>query len=532
MNSMNSGARSGRYLAALTLAAAISLGAGGCRTGHDDIERWGTTANGPRKLVAVLNHGKYDVDLRVDAAVGLVKMKPRSGKRVGIEMFTDTLANLPPADRSKIVAKLVPILLEEMKKPLGNAQAGQAAPDSTIPYKDASFALISQKDSPLVADDALKAALSQGLADWAAAAFPERLEDSSQMYAMEQVLRLLKAQGVKGLAPLIVPGGKKLDRIAELIAELGDDATKGEASKRLVDVAKDLDSDAWYKAKEPLIVAENGKAGYVPCPGDKPTPNGPKCYTKAGLKSQIDDHQDAELTRVFGWMKKVGGGPTVDFLLAYAGQNKPEKRRAAALSALEGKLDKNNSGQVNAVLAIASANDTPDLVRQIALARVGEMPRALVVERLYSLFAHENWKVRWVAAELVLKMSDATQLDEFFAKLSKVEHMSLTEPLMYGLRLKDIKGASDAVDKYASSGAVQTRLVALGYYYNVGTAAQLGKVEPYAKDGAKVPECKEDQKDCEWKCTYGEGDKKEPKEVHTLGDYVTYCVKPAMSARK
>ena len=79
-------------------------------------------------------------------------------------------------------------------------------------------------------------------------------------------------------------------------------------------------------------------------------------------------------------MKRVGGAPVVDFLLAFAQDtNQSPKRRAAALAALQGHLDRNNGKHADAVLAVAAAQDTPDQVRDVALQRVGEFPRPMVV---------------------------------------------------------------------------------------------------------------------------------------------------------
>src|SRR5678816_2388836 len=104
-------------------------------------------------------------------------------------------------------------------------------------------------------------------------------------------------------------------------------------------------------------------------------------------------------------MKRIGGTPVVDFMLRFA-QDKTQsaKSRAGALAALQGNLERTNPAHAEAILAVAGAPDTPDQVRDVALSRVAEFPRAVVVERLYSLFSTPTWKVRWVAAELILKM--------------------------------------------------------------------------------------------------------------------------------
>lgn len=519
----------GPLLPSLVLLGALASVVSGCRTDSSNIEAWGSKSQGPRKLVSVLTHDKYSTDLRIEAALMLVSMKPRGGRRIGIQGtdeqpgLIDAIAQMQPAARATIVSRLVPKLEEEMLKPLPAAQAGQVVADPTIPYKDAAFALLTHEDGALMTDEALRKSMKTTLASWTATNFADRLDDTSQMFGMEQVLRELKADGVRSLPDLIVPGANKIDRIAQMIADFGDDATKARASEKLVGIAKETNSETWIKQKAPGVEAANKASKMNPTPDQ--------------FAKQLAQYQEEELLRIFTSMKKVGGKPVVAFLLAFA-QDKaqPEKRRAAALAALQGNLDKKDPAQASAVLAVAGASDTPDSVRDVALQRVGELPRALVVEKLYDLFKDPNWKVRWVAAELVLKMSETPQLPEFFSKLAGAENMAITEPLKYGQLLANMKGTptpAEVAEKYAGTGhAVQDRLAALGYYYSVGTSADLPKISGYTSDKTATPKCKADAKDCDWKCDVQTDKGSETKEVTTLGEFVENCVKPAMVKRK
>src|SRR6185295_10369623 len=187
-------------------------------------------------------------------------------------------------------------------------------------------------------------------------------------------------------------------------------------------------SEKWLTSRRAKLDAANKISSKVPVP-------------PAQFEKQLELYQEEETLRVFTSMKKIGGPPVVDFLLNYAGDKKAsEKRRAPALVALEGKIDKTNKAQVDKILALAEAEDTPDPVRDAALRIAGEMPRKMVVERLYGMFDAKNWKIRWVAAELILNMSDNTQIDEFMGKLDRVHTMSITEPLRYGKLMGDMKG--------------------------------------------------------------------------------------------
>ncbi|MGC4087467.1 MAG: hypothetical protein QM756_06170 [Polyangiaceae bacterium] len=524
---MHLGAPLGRALGAAIIVSA--LGFGGCRTSSDDVHRWANTAQGPRKLLAVLTHDKYPLELRVEAALSLISMKPRAGRRIGIQGTDDqpgvveVLGQMPPSARNAIIGRLVPRLLEEMKRPLPVAQAGQPAPaDPSVPYKDAAFALMTHNSGSLLADPAQIAALREALASWSSTNFAERLDDSSQLYGIEQMMRELKADGVRALPTLIAPGAPKIDRLAELISDFGDPATKLVASQKLVAVAKEVNSENWIKQKAPSVEAANRASKLAPKPEQ--------------FRQQLVQYQEEELLRVFASMKKVGGKPVVDYLLAFTqDKNESEKRRATAMAALQGNLDSKNPAHAEVPLQVAAANETPDQLRDVAFARVGEFPRQMILGKLYALFKSDNWKVRWVAADLILKTSETSELPEFFAKLGQADGFALTEPLSYGARIAAMKGSpppSELIDKYATAThPVQVRLSALGYYYDSSVKAGYSKIEGYAADKAKVPSCKEGVKDCEWKCEVGEGDKREKKDIATVGDFVTYCVKPAMEAR-
>jgi HEAT repeat protein len=512
----------------LVLLGALTVSTVACRTDSDNIRAWASKSQGPRKLVAVLTHDKYSMDLRIEAALTLVSMKPRGGRRIGIQGseeqpgLIDALAQMQPAARNAIVSRLVPKLQEEMVKPLPPSQAGVAVADPTVPYKDAAFALLTHDDGALMADESQRKGLKTTLATWTSSNFAERLDDSSQMFGMEQVLRELKADGVRTLPDLIAPGASKIDRVSAMIADFGDEATKAKASEKLVAVAKEVNSDTWIKQKAAVVEAANKASKQAPTPEQ--------------FKLQLAQYQEEELLRVFSSMKRVGGKPVVTFLLDFArDKSQAERRRAAALAALQGNLDKKDTAHAQAILAITGASDTPDAVRDIALQRVGELPRPLVIDKLYELFKDSNWKVRWVAAELVLKMSETPQLPEFFAKLGRAENMAITEPLKYGQLISTMKGSpspAEVAAKYASTGhPVQVRLSALGYYYNVGTKADLAKVSGYTSDRTATPKCKADAKDCDWKCVVRTEKGEETKEVATLGEFVESCVKPAMEKR-
>lgn len=343
--------------------------------------------------------------------------------------------------------------------------------------------------------------------------FSRRMDAPQQKVGMQQLLRTLGSASVKTLPSLIKPGEPKIDRMVALVAEIGDDDAKAAASKALVEVGKQVASDVWLAEKTPQLKKANEESGIT--------------VDDKRFAMQLAAYQEEELIRVFSSMKRVGGVAVADYLLAFAADGaRPEKLRAASIAALEGNISKTNADHVGKILEIAGADATPDMVRDLALRRVGELPRELVIQRLYGLFKHSNWKVRWLSAELILKMSEAKHIPEFMAEVGKVTAMSISEPLRYGKLLGELEGATENDLKafLAVTNAAAVRVSALGYYYSLGFVGQLPTVEPFAADLQKVPACAKDAKDCEWKCA--------EKEITTVGDYVTHCIKPAMQARQ
>lgn len=520
---MDDRTRNGRTIQSWVLAVSLAASVA-CRTSVDDVHRWANTQQGPRKIVAVMTHDKYPDELRVEAAMTLVRMKPRSGRRVGIDELVAGLRALPVASRTKLVNGMLPLLEREIGKPppVEPPPGTPREPDTTFPYKDAAFALLTNPSEELVVGKSERQRLQAALASWAMADFAARMDDPSQAYGMGQMLADLGPDGVRRLPELIVVDAKKISSLAGFVADHGDDATKLVASTRLVAIAREVDSPQWLARKAPMLKQANEASGYK--------------VEGARFDEQLALYQEEELLRVFASLKQIGQAPAVDYLLEFAGEAKrPEKRREAALAALEGRVNRENAGQVARLLAIASQSDTPDSVRDQALRRVGELPREQVIDSLYGLFGHANWKVRWVAAELVLKMSDTTQLDEFMGKLGRLRDMAITEPLRYGKLIAALPGKpapQQLVSSYtARSKPVPVRLTALGYYLDQGTPAELPMLGALGADTSRVPSCPKGAADCEWTCELESGGQRLAKPVSTVGEFVQYCVMPAISAR-
>ena len=88
--------------ASLALAiASLPVVASSCRVSDTDVKRWESTQRGPFKLVAVVTHDKYPVELRTEAAMSLIRMPPRGGVRQGIKFLIDKYKDEEGEERSK-----------------------------------------------------------------------------------------------------------------------------------------------------------------------------------------------------------------------------------------------------------------------------------------------------------------------------------------------------------------------------------------------------------------------------------------------
>jgi hypothetical protein len=519
----------------------LVLGATGCRVTQEDLHRWERTEMGPTKLVAVVKHDKYELALRREAAIGLLRMRPRNGQRLGIQCETrldrdlpsvclqEALASLPPDERKRLVGELVPVLVAEMgKPPPPEGPNGTAPPDPSVPYKDGAFAVLTYDKENLVLDEEQRRALRSALVKWATTDFERRLLIGSQAYGPEQVLRQFGAESAPGLVAHIRADGA-YDKAANLVADIGDQATKDVAAQKLVELAKYTESQAWFDKTRPQVQTSNKASGYN-VEGEK-------------LDRQVREFQDEQLIKVYASMKRMGGRAAVEYLLGVAVDAKrPEKRRLAALAALEGRLDRSNPNDVQRVLAVASAEDTTDAVRDLAFQRVGELPREVVVGKLYELFssplAAKKWKIRWVAASTVLKMSSAKDVPEFFGHLpgQGAAGFAMSEPLTYGDQVGKMAPppAREAVLGYLRQGSLAQKLTAIGYLYAHGKAADMALLAPLEDDKTALP--KVEDPEAKWQCgvpkSGGKPGETELREVGSVGDFVKTCVAPVVRARK
>lgn len=515
---------------------ALPVLATGCRVAESDVKRWEMTERGPYKLVAVVTHDKYAWELRTEAALSLIRMPPRGGVRKGIAFLADkytdengevregALIQLPEESRREIVDRMLPELVKQLKEPPPpRTPEGRLPPDPSIPYKDATFAMLTHEPT-LVSNEKTREELKQALVHWAQTGFEDRIENGAQQYGLEQMMRYLGPASVETLPGTINENTARLDRIAGLVSEIGTDATKLKTSEALVALANKYHTKEWLDAQTKVVKEHNAK-------------NNVKADDNQ-VAAQVDKIQERRLTEeVFPAMKRVGGRPAVDYLFTYAGDGqKPPERRKLALAALEGRVDKGQPKDLERLLALARSDDSPDVVRDVAFARLGELPKEQIVPKLYSFFEGKKWKVRWVAASLVLKTMTPKQVPEFMARLPKTSgpKMGMTEPLSYGELIRKMEPPPgepkprDVILPYLGSKDFGAKMTALGFFWN-GAKADHRVVQPLADDKTALPKCdKEDE--CSWQCDVPKPGTKEtePRDLATVGDFVKFCLIPSM----
>jgi hypothetical protein len=517
-------------VAAGMMAATASVG---CAVSDSDVHRWETTASGPEKLYAIVTHDKYGFSLRSEAALSLIRMSPRNGKRVGLEFlitgFDTPQGRVPGAlsvlgedARRHIVSGIANTLIEAMQVPPPKAVEGAVIqPDPSIPYKDAAFGLLSH-EPPLAGDEKTKADLVAALTQWVQTDFEARIDNGSQQFGVEQIMRFIGSPSVKQLPSVINEGSAKVDRACSLMADIGDDDTKKRASEALVSLGRRIDSQAWMSKQRALVLEANEKQKFK--------------ATDKQVQDQLQAYQEQELERVFANFKRVGGRPAVEFCLAYAhDKSKSEKIRKDALAALENRIDKNSANDVNVIYEIISDDSNPDAVRGVALARLGELPKDMILPKLYALF-DKKWQVRLDAARLILKTVTTKDVPELMRRLPANDKtkMGLSEPISLGRTILDMDPSGgpkprDVLNSFLQSSSMGAKLTAAGSYYGA-KKSEAGPVKLLAEDKTPVSKC-DPADQCGWTCDVPKSPgsaEKETKTVATVGEFVRWCIEPSL----
>jgi len=112
---------------------------------------------------------------------------------------------------------------------------------------------------------------------------------------------------------------------------------------------------------------------------------------------------------------------------------------------------------------------------------------------------------------------------------------AMTEPLSYGQTIgqMSVRGPKprDAVLPYLKEGNLAAKLTALGFFYANGKASDVPVVAPLENEKTPVP--KTDDPEAKWACEVpgASGKENETKDIKDVGEFVRFCVMPAMKAR-
>jgi hypothetical protein len=309
------------------VAIGLAFASAGCGPSVDDIHHWETTVQGPDRLRKLLMDERQSTALRAEAALSLVRMKPRMGRSIGLEVlalgrFTadglvpDALGAMSPTSCRLVADALAPELATQLAspRPAPSAHGEPVPPDPRVPYEDAAFALLTHTP-PLPLDYAASSKLREAMVGWVPTAFEW---SPDQTFTIERVVRYLGPDGARSLVPLITSETKgtsanTVSSVCHLIGELGDEATKNAAGEALVGVARVIDSPAWLDQSRAMIEAADASQHVT--------------VTQDQVANQLKAYQRQGFERVLSNMRVVGGPAVV----AYASSLAADATKSAGL---------------------------------------------------------------------------------------------------------------------------------------------------------------------------------------------------------
>ena len=463
--------RTGVRLAASLLC--LSL-ASACAVTEEDIVRWETTQRGPGRIVAVLMADKYDDDLRIRAGIALVEMEPRTGDHAinGLDELQHALEQLPEETRTRIVDGMAPELLAILR----GEGAGAAPPDATavppiqIRSKDAAYLLIGW-GSPET-----RTALTDGIVGWFVEDFNGR--NLAGTYSAEQVVRAIGAPAASRLVDAMtarIPE-QALVQIANLIAQIGDAATKARAAERIVAVESEMEGaefGAWLGERYRAQLAARGET-----------------RSDAEIAAGVELNREARIVAgALPAMHHLAGEAVVaNRLLAIVQITAPtppttpaalETRRVTALQALEGHV---RGDQVAPLLAIALASSNSGQLRDYAFDRIADSHDRSVLPQLWPLATQDGsasrdaWRVRWRVGSLLLTLGGPEVVAEWFTRLPATRGVRFAREELYGYaeRLAQMRPEPTAsVRSQLTSTDWWDQAIALYYFERAGTEADI-----------------------------------------------------------
>jgi hypothetical protein len=444
----------------------LLLSSAACKVTSTDIDAWKGTRKGPGKMVAVMMADKFEMPLRTYAALELVEMDRQDVD--GVAEMQRAIQKLEPDTRGKIVESLADGLIELMNKPAPKPSPDGGPPAHQVRAKDAAFLLVSS------ANPQVREKLTRAVVGWYTADFNGR--SLSGNFSAEQVVRGLGASAARSLVDALnaqLPQ-QALIKLAELIGQIGEPATRQRAGQRLVQIELEMEGPqflAWLKGQ----ITDQMKHA----------------------NQQVDKNRvekAAELNRenfisngALPAMKYLADLPEVSKRLLLIASNKKnsDDRRTRALQALEGKI---GAEHLDEVLGLALDPQNPVNVRDYAFDRVGDIRSPKALASMWPLVQNgEDPRLRWRAGELVLAIGGNAVLQEFFDKLPSGAGYQPEELDGYAQRMAQMNPPPrEAALAQLHSQDWWDNVIALNYFQRKGTEADIAEMTPLTKLGTPV----------------------------------------------
>jgi hypothetical protein len=484
---------------------------GGCKVTGDDIEYWKGTVKGPRKILAVLLSDKYPMELRTEAAMALVEMRPRQqtqsyDKVDGVEVLRNrAFPELETETRVELIDRMVPELKKLMKEggSSDEKKEGKGPPPIQVRAKDAAFYII-KYGSP---SDKARSQLMDSLMSWYVEDFNGRFLKGRT--TAKQAVEDFGAPAAKQLVDALnshMPQ-QALVKIAELIKRWGDDAAQKRAAKRLVEIEKEMESDKFIGWLEDNIRKElkrqnDGEVeeervqavallnrhkwineGAIPAmkhlaSRDVAADRLMEIATGKADDKAMKKHRDKILKSLSDKRRKQ-----------YAGElaKRWVDRRQRALQALEGNAKEE---YLDDLLKLALNEDNPAKVRAYAFDRIGDTGSKKALPKLWPLVEKTgNPSLRGTAGELCLSIGGADVVGKFFSKLPEEEGVEYAREELtgYAKRLSQMSPPpTEMLRGQLKSSDWWDRVIALRYLERRGTKDDVSRIEKLAGDKAKA----------------------------------------------
>lgn len=480
-------AKRGRVWAPLLLLLSLTSVLAGCKVSSEDVQYWKGTVKGPRKIVAVLKATRYPIELRTQAALALVEMERRDVDGVAqLQQAVQSVRARDENESQQLVDGMVPRLRELMN---GADNAQEHEEDSSVSElstraKDAAYLLIP------FASEAHRGEMIDAVVGWYVVDFNKRALIGN--YSAEQVVRSLGARAASILVDAMNAQMPKeaLVKIAEMIGQQGDDATKTRAAERLVAIEQEIEGPEFFEWLKTQIrtqievrsgaseVNENRVLGVA-------TLNRENFINEGALPSMKHlAAQETVRTRLLAIAQTApaeGAAPAVVLMI--------NTRRTNALKALEGNA---TDAQLPQFLAIALDDNNPSNVRDYAFDRIGDIRSAAAIPSLWPLVESADndtnkKRLRWRGGELVLAIGGNAIVGQFLTKLPTAREVGYEPEELegYATRMSQMTQPPTALmRRQLRSSNWFARIMALRFLQRRGTEADKTAMQHLVRDSA------------------------------------------------